>query len=214
MSLAQKMHFLQDMFLMTTIALMTHLNFLSKVVNHPDTLFFQYDMNLLIDGLFKFSFGLWIVFIHIVLQEPKEIKIWEVQIGWIQRSFRFTASADQLWCWLYVEFPHLVGTIANLDSHNMFQVLCIFKPKWFDYSMFWDGHPGHAFHRVQGPLKHLVWSFCAPVHTVIATDLPTEPEMCFIKEVGILFNLFLNHRHITKCFSRSAALSLCLIWIL
>ena len=40
-SLAQRMHFLQDIFQMTAIVLMTHLNSSSEVVNHPYTLFFS-----------------------------------------------------------------------------------------------------------------------------------------------------------------------------
>ena len=46
-----------------------------SLVNHPDALFFQYGINLLIDGN-----GLGIVIIHVVLQETPEIKIWELQI--------------------------------------------------------------------------------------------------------------------------------------
>ena len=63
---------------------------------------FWYSTNLLIDSHFEFSNGLWIVLKHIVLQEPAEIKkkkkkrICGVQIGWRQRSFRFTAPDIQL----------------------------------------------------------------------------------------------------------------------
>ena len=52
MSLAQRMHFLQYVFQMTAIAMMTHLNSSSEVVTHPDALFFRYDKNLLMDGHF------------------------------------------------------------------------------------------------------------------------------------------------------------------
>ena len=55
MSLPQRMHFLQDMFQMITIVLMTCPNSSSKGVSHPDTLFFQYGMNLLIDGHLEFK---------------------------------------------------------------------------------------------------------------------------------------------------------------
>ena len=82
------------------------------------------------------------------------------------------------------------------DSDYLF--VCVFKPKWFDYSLFWDGYPDYAFHKVQGPMKNLVWGFCAPVHTVIAIEMSTEPKMGFvvkpniIKEVRILLNLVLE----------------------
>ena len=74
MSLAQRMHFLQNMFRMTAIVLRQHLNLSSKVVSHPDALIFWYGVNLLIDGHFEYYNGLWIVLIHVVLQEPPEIK--------------------------------------------------------------------------------------------------------------------------------------------
>ena len=84
--------------------------------------------------------------------------------------------------------------------------------------MFLESHPGRTFHRVQGPLKHLVCGFCAPVDTVITIDMFTEPEMYFvaepniIKEVRVLFNLVLkppaHHQTFFHC------VSLCLIWIL
>ena len=60
---------------MTAIALMTHLNSSSEVFNHPDALFLLYSTNLLIDSHFNWGNGLWIVPIHVVLQEPPEIKI-------------------------------------------------------------------------------------------------------------------------------------------
>lgn len=68
MCLAQWVHFLQHLFQMTTFALMMHLNPTSEVVNHPDTHFVQHGMHLLSDGHFEFSNGLWIVFVHAVLQ--------------------------------------------------------------------------------------------------------------------------------------------------
>ena len=74
MSVAQRKHFLQDVFQMTAIALMTHMNSPSEVVNHPDAVFFRYGTNLLIEGHFEFSNGLWIVLIHVTLQEPPVIK--------------------------------------------------------------------------------------------------------------------------------------------
>ena len=75
--------------------------------------------------------------------------------------------------------PGLVQLInVMLFCNTDYLLICVFKPKQFDYSMFWDGHPHRAFHRVQGPLKHLIWSFCSPVHT--------EPEVCFITEPNII----------------------------
>ena len=76
MHLAHWMHFLRDVFQMTAIALMAHLNSSSEVVIHPDTLFFRYSTNHQIDDHFEFSNGLWIIRIHVVLQEHWEIKIW------------------------------------------------------------------------------------------------------------------------------------------
>lgn len=64
----------KGMFQMTAVALQTHLKPMSKVVNHPDTLFFSDGMNLLGDGHFKFGNGLRIIFIHVVLQEPRDKK--------------------------------------------------------------------------------------------------------------------------------------------
>lgn len=64
-----------------------------------------------------------------------------------------------------------------VEHHNVmllcdgdYLLVCVFKPKRFNYAMFWDGHPGHAFYRVLGPLKHLLWGLCAPEHIVLATD--------------------------------------------
>ena len=74
----------------------------------------------------------------------------------------------------------------------------VFKPKRSNYSMCWDVNPGRAFHIVQGLLKHLVLVICAPVHTVIATDMSIEPEARLvsepniIKEVRIFFNIVLE----------------------
>ena len=59
---------------MMTIALMTHLDSSSEVFNDPDSLFFWYGMNFLIDGHFEFNNGLWIFLIHVVFQEPPEIE--------------------------------------------------------------------------------------------------------------------------------------------
>ena len=50
MSQAKTIQFLQDVFQMTAIVLMTHLNWSSELVNHPDTLIFQYGMNHLTAG--------------------------------------------------------------------------------------------------------------------------------------------------------------------
>ena len=50
----QMIHFLQNVFQMTAIALMTHLNSSSEVVNHSDALFFRYGSKLLIEGHFEF----------------------------------------------------------------------------------------------------------------------------------------------------------------
>ena len=76
MSLAQRMHFLQNMPQMIAIAMVAYLNSLSKLINHPDALFLWYGMNLLIYDHFEFSSRFWIVFIHVILQESLEIKIW------------------------------------------------------------------------------------------------------------------------------------------
>ena len=54
-----------------------------------------------------------------------------------------------------------------------------------------------VYFRVQEPMNHFVWGFCALVHTVIAINISAEPESGFIaepniKEVRILFNLVLE----------------------
>ena len=201
MSLAQMMHFSQDVFQMTAM----HLNLSTEVVNHSDVLFFQYGMNLLIDGHFEFSIGLWINLIYVILQEPPEINIWEWvgQIGLMWRSLGFTAPADQLmresmveplhqdvgcmWSYLTLLEPlHIsihtmkcskcpselflhISVMLFCDSDCL--LICVFKPKWFNYYMLWDGHLGHAFHRGQKSLKHRIWGFCAPVNTVITIDM-------------------------------------------
>ena len=79
---------------MTTIKLMTHLNSSNEVVNHPDALFFSvcHESS---ECHFEFSNGLWIVLIHMILQERLEIKIWWVQIGWMRRQLVFAVPADQ-----------------------------------------------------------------------------------------------------------------------
>ena len=64
------------MYQMTTVVPQTHLKPTSKVVNHPDTLFLPDCTNLLDDGHFQFSNRLRTILIHVVLQEPPEVKIW------------------------------------------------------------------------------------------------------------------------------------------
>ena len=64
MSLALRKHFFLEAFQMTAIALMIHLN------SSSDVHFFRYGTNLRINGHFEFSNGLWIIFIHVILQEP------------------------------------------------------------------------------------------------------------------------------------------------
>ena len=69
------------------------------------------------------------------------------------------------------------------------------------------GHPGCAFHRVQGPLKNLVWGLCTPKHIILAIDMARGQEVCFvaesniIKKVRILFDLVLEPpaHHNTFC---------------
>ena len=74
----------------------------------------------------------------------------------------------------------------------------VFKPKRSDFFMLWDGHLGRAFQTVEGPLRLLTRCFGVPIHTVIATEMSIEPEVCLyaepniIKEVRILFNLDLE----------------------
>ena len=121
---------------------------------------------------------------------------------------------------------HFAGTIGYLDSHHdVFQVsprTCsvhqcfaplwqwlllayVFKSKWSDEDMFSDGHPAYEFHRVRGPLKHIVWGFCASVHTVIETNTSADPEVYFVVEPNsinenrILSRLVLEPLAITKC---------------
>ena len=67
-------------------------------------------------------------------------------------------------------------SFCDRDSY----VVWVFETKRSDYSLFWDGHSSRASHIERGPLKQLVWSFCAPVHTVNAIDMSTEPEACFV----------------------------------
>ena len=62
------------MFQMTTVVPQTHLEPTSKVVSHPDKLFLPDGTHLLGDGHFQFSNGLRTTLIHMVLQEPPEIK--------------------------------------------------------------------------------------------------------------------------------------------
>ena len=121
------------------------------------------------------------------------------------RLLWFTAPTDQSIRKSMVEsLRHDIGCIwscsivlklLHISIQTTIQTLvCVFKLKRFDYSMHWDGYSARAFHRVQGPLKHLVWGFCILVHTLIAIDMSTEPEVCFVAELSIdevrnLFNL-------------------------
>ena len=206
MSLAQRMHVLLYVFQMTAIALMTPLEFVEQSNQSPWRTLFRYGTNLLIDGHFEFSNELWIAHIHVVLQEHPEIKIWEVQIKWMQRPLGFTEPADKLLhhdvgcmrsCLILLEPLHiLIHTMTcskcpselvqcinvKLFYDSDYLLFCIFKPKESNYSMFWNDHKGLAFHRVQGLLKHLIKCYCTPVHTVIASDMSTEPEVCFVAE--------------------------------
>ena len=73
---------------------------------------------------------------------------------------------------------------------------------------------------MQWPLKHHMWSFCAPIHTSIAIDMFTEPEVCFVAEpnnIKEVFNLQSCSRTIgtsLNVFLMSAGVSLCLSCIL
>ena len=69
--------------------------------------------------------------------------------------------------------------------------------KQSNYSMFWDGYPGHAFHTLKGPLKHLVWT---SINIVIAIDMSTELNQTSSRKSVSSSILFLNHWHITKRF--------------
>ena len=105
-----------------------------------------------------------------------------------------------------------VTLLWNSDCHLVY----VFKPKWSDYSMFWNSHTGCAFHSVEGLQKHALWAFCTPVHTVIAIDMYTEPKVCFIVEFRILLNRILapGAHHETFFFFMLACVSLSLMWIL
>ena len=81
------------MFQMTVVAPQTHLKPTSEVVNHPDTLFLPDGTNLLGDGHFQFSDGLRTILIHVVLQEPPEIKNLVSEAPW--RSFRICAVINE-----------------------------------------------------------------------------------------------------------------------
>ena len=178
---------------MKTIALMTHLNSSSEVVNHPYAHVFWYGTNLLIDGHFEFSNGLGSVLRHVVLHEPNRDKNLGrgFHIRWMQISLGFAAPADQpiresiveslhhdvgsMWsCPILLEPLHIsihTTTTYSKGFPELFQhiyvtflwdsdclLVCVFKPKQSDYSMFSDGHLGRAFHRVQGHLKLLYLS--------------------------------------------------------
>ena len=162
------------------------------------------------------------LFFMLLFKNPKWLKSGRFRLGecghhsgsrrLLISRFLIDGRAPPSWCCLYVELPHLVETIARLNSHHdVFQapsitclainvtlprdsdclLVCIFKTK-----RFWDGHLAVHFHR--GPLKQLVCGFCAPVHIVMVIDKSTEPEVCFvaepniIKDVKILSNLFLE----------------------
>ena len=72
--------------------------------------------------------------------------------------------------------------------------------------------------RVQKPLKHLSWGFCSPMHTAIAIDMSTRCASSLnqpsARKSESSSTLFSNYKHMTKCFSMSAGVSLCSIWIL
>ena len=117
MSLAQMMHFLLDMFQMTATALMTNLNSLSKVINHRDTLIF-----------FGIAQIFWLMAtLSSAMDCPSRTpsdKNLQVSNRVNVETTQVQTSADQpiRECWVSVELPHLVRTIAHLKSHhNVFQ---------------------------------------------------------------------------------------------
>ena len=224
MCLAQRIHFLQDVFQMTTIALMTHLSSSSEVVNHPDSLFFT---------MAPLWAQQWIVDRSRTSCPSRTLRDKKKNLGdsdWMNAETtqvrstswsadwgidgRATPFVDCMWsCHILLEPLHIFIPITTSSKYppELVQLInitllcdrdcllvCLFKPKRSDYSMFWYGHLGSAFHKVQGLLKHLICTFYSPVHTVIAIDMSTEPDMCFvakpntIKKVRILFNIVLE----------------------
>ena len=51
--------------------------------------------------------------------------------------------------------------------------------------MSWNGHPGRAFHKVKGTSKAPRLRLQHP-SIIIAIDMSTEPEMCFVAELSII----------------------------
>lgn len=87
----------------------------------------------------------------------------------------------------------------ELVENNNSTLLCynvsVFKRKRSDCSMFWDGHLGRAFHRMQGPMEHLVWGFLLLTcpHTQRCASSLNQTS----RKPGLSPISFSNHPHIT-----------------
>ena len=205
----------------------------SQVVYHPDKLFFRYGTNLLSDAIFDFNNGMLIVLIHVVLQEPSAIKIWVTNRSPDQGIDSLATSS---YCWLYVEWLILVGTITRLDSHYVFQkppselvqhinvtllydsdclLACVFKPNrpiipcWWWPRRLWKGHWGTSYGASAHRYTPLLLLACPPSQKCDSSLNQTSS-----RKSGSSSVLFPNHRHITKSFPISAGVSLYVIWIL
>ena len=93
-------------------------------------------------------------------------------------------------------------------------LVCAFKPKRSDYSMFSDGHPGRAFHRVKGLWSTSSGAFALRYTQLLLVTCPQSQKWASSlnqrssKKSRSSSILFLNHRHTTKRFSMSAGVSL------
>ena len=141
---------------------------------------------------FDLSHGLWIVLIYVVFQEPQETKnrgasdrvnvetTWDRGVCWSAYQW-IDGRATPSWCRLYVELPHLVRTIAYLDSlQDMLQVpsrtcsahqckvlllqllppcLC-FQVKTVRLFYVLGDYPACAFHGMQKLLRPSTLNYC------------------------------------------------------
>ena len=94
---------------------------------------------------------------------------------------------------------------------------CFFKPKQSDYFIFWDSQP--CVSQCKG-LCSTLSETSVPQYTQLLLLTCPQNQKCALlmnqtssRKSGSSSIFFSNHQHVTKHFSMSAGVSLCLIWI-
>ena len=71
------------------------LNATSKAVDHTLTFPLGIGLNLGGDVCFESSYGAWVILIDVVLEEPPQEEIWEIQIRRVRWRFHYSFAANE-----------------------------------------------------------------------------------------------------------------------